>query len=398
MILAGDFIPGVCQFKLAEELQGCTILANLEGPICEDGLPPSSKVGVHLHSKSPFLRGEWIFSLANNHLMDYGEEGLAQTKEYLRANKCRFAGAGKDIEEARDPLVVEEDGARIAIFSCCERQFGMATDKTPGCAELGSWLHRKIGAVKRNGIADYVIVSCHAASEFSPWASPSLRAFYHSLVDTGADVIHGHHSHVPQGFEEYNGCPIFYGLGNFVVDPKMWQRNKNALWSNVVNISFGKDKISWNMIPCGIKCEDSVLCIAPLKGDEEREALDYVKDANLPFKNEDMCRGCWQEAASGLYPRIYATSARFFSAGEIKFSFRQRVKLICFAALDLLQAIKGSALKSRYPRFYSKVAYNLMSCPSHVDMMRTYLGLTSGSEKDSRTDEIRSAAKRLGIC
>jgi uridine kinase len=217
MYLTGDFIPEERSFKLPD-FSNEYVLSNLEGPICSATIDKGIKVGVHLRS-SPFeLKGKWAFALANNHIMDYGYDGLKQTREFLESIGIRYCGAGSTQEESRKPIILEESGCKIAVFSCCEKQFGITGESTPGCAEMGTWLYTSVRDIKQAKKVDYVIVSCHAASEFSPWVSPTLRSFYHSLIDIGVDVIHGHHSHVPQGYEVYKDRPIFYGLGNFVVD------------------------------------------------------------------------------------------------------------------------------------------------------------------------------------
>ena len=122
MILAGDFIPKNLNVHLPDEFKDCLVLANLEGPICDDSLSKSSKVGFCLHSNGEKLRSwgveRFAFSLANNHMMDFGEEGLRQTKAALASLSIPFAGAGVNEEEARQPMILEENGKRIAVFSC----------------------------------------------------------------------------------------------------------------------------------------------------------------------------------------------------------------------------------------------------------------------------------------
>ena len=397
MILAGDFIPQDREFVLDPSLLQEPILANLEGPVCSDGLEPSMKVGVCLHTVPRDWEGRWMYSLANNHMMDYCAEGLWQTKDYLERHGICSAGAGKNIIEARKPVIVVENNLKIAIFSCCERQFGMASNGEPGCAPLGVWLHSAIKQIKESHQAQAVIVSCHAASEFSPWPSPSLRSFYHSLVDAGADIIHGHHSHVPQGYEIYNGHPIFYGLGNFVVDPSMWRSNKNQLWSIVVKAHFDEKGLKWSAMPYGISEVAGKLHIRPLTGDDESNAIRYISNANYAFRGDDTCVGCWQEMAMRLYPRIYMGNLRVFLADQKRLTLKHRVKLLYFALIDMMQALIGENVNSARTLYYSKVAYNLLACQSHVDMISLYLGLTSGIVKDLRTDEIKRIADQLGV-
>ena len=80
MLLAGDFIPKALKVQLPACFNKELVLANLEGPVCADGLHVSNKVGVHLHSVPFDIPCRWAFSLANNHLMDFREEGLLQAR------------------------------------------------------------------------------------------------------------------------------------------------------------------------------------------------------------------------------------------------------------------------------------------------------------------------------
>ena len=189
MILVGDYIPQGRIARLPGLFDNRLVLANLEGPICASRLPRSNKVGICLHTVlTDRLRrsiSQFAFSLANNHMMDYCEEGLRQTLTTLDGIRVRHAGAGLTLSEARRPIILEENGYKIAVFSCCEKQFGIARENIAGCAEMGVWLYGAIREIKQSKSADYIIVSCHAASEFSPWVSPKLRSFYHSLVEAG---------------------------------------------------------------------------------------------------------------------------------------------------------------------------------------------------------------------
>lgn len=398
MLLAGDFVPNALNVQLPEQFRQELVLANLEGPICANDLQESNKVGPCLFSEPFEIPGCWAFVLANNHMMDFREEGLLQTIFFLKENSYKYAGAGKDVEEARKPLIINEKGIRIAIFSCCEKQFGVASSSQAGCAEMGLWLISAIKDVKNNDVADRVIVSCHAASEFSPWISPKLRSFYHSLIDAGADCIHGHHSHVPQGYEVYKDNPIFYGLGNFAVDVDEWAKNPNQLWSVAVNIEFKEDKIAWSPMFVGVKKVEGALQVFFLDGEHLEKAKRYIDMANEQFENNEMCLACWQEASIALYPKIYAPNTRIWFSVRHKIPFRERFKLIYFAGMDILSALTGRSLPECRSLFSAKVAYNIYCCPSHTDMISTYLGVTSGVEKDLRSWRTKVLAKGLGLC
>ena len=404
MILVGDFIPKTLGVKMPDEFRGQLVLANLEGPICDDGLPTSNKVGVCLHtSKKMFECSECsnvridesvrlAFSLANNHTMDFCEEGLRQTKEVLDAHGIPYAGAGANEEEARRPMILEEDGHRIAVFSCCERQFGMAIEDTTGCAAKGPWLYSAIHEVKASGQADFVIVSCHAASEFSPWPCPVLRDFYHSLIDAGADCIHGHHSHVPQGFEEYHGKPIFYGLGNFVVRTPDWGTFRHYLWSVVAMVHFADLRVTWQAIPYDVAVSLGMISVSE---SNDVSVLEYMNVVNRPLSGMLNLEGCWQDASCRLYPRLYAQGLRMPSVVATPLSFRDRIRKLYFAVGDVMRAILGHEMVSAKSVHYGKVSFNIFNCESHVEMIRTALGVAAGIIPDCRTEGTTSATACL---
>lgn len=401
MILAGDFIPKNLKVRLSSEFRGQQVLANLEGPICDDGLAMSGKVGICLHSNVEKLRSwgveRFAFSLANNHMMDFCEEGLRQTKTALTSHGIQFAGAGGNEEDARKPMILEEDGKRIAVFCCCERQFGMATEDVAGCAAKGAWLYEAIRGVKALGNADFAIVSCHAANEYSPWVSPSLHDFYHSLVDAGADCVHGHHAHVPQGYEEYKGKPIFYGLGNFVVDSTSWASNVNQLWSVVADVHFAVDRVSWSVTPYCVQVADGEICVRRAEGDRLTSCSSYLACANRQFENRRMLVSCWQEASVRLYRRVYEQLLRAPSLENHRLSMRDALRKLVFAAGDAIRALTLSERRTKKSLLYGKVIYNYFNCQSHVETVGEALGVLTGSEPDLRSPETCRLANQLGV-
>ncbi len=400
MILAGDFIPKNYMIRLPDEFRSQIVLANLEGPICEDGLPMSDKVGVCLHTTSSEQLfesiGTFAFSLANNHMMDFREEGLLQTQQALAAHNIPFAGAGRCEVDACKPMILNENGKRVAVFCCCERQFGMATEETVGCAEKNVWLYNAIRKIKQSGKADYVIVSCHAASEFSLWVSPALHDFYHSLIDAGADCIQGHHSHVPQGYEKYKGRPIFYGLGNFLVDPKMWVSNPDQLWSIVVDVKFG-DTIEWYIMPYVVNCSSDSQTLVVEKITDKSRASEYMSAANFQFLSRERLIGCWQEASVRIYHKLYEQTLRAPSTVRRRLSMRDVLRKGMFALKDLLNIATFSEYPTRKSMRYAKTIYNYFNCESHVQMISTALGVLTGSEDDLRTPEMSCLADKMGL-
>ncbi len=216
-------------FKLIENhLSGIDILfINLEGPIYK-GNSIRTDVKTVLSNNPAILekigdRGICIFNLANNHIMDYGLEGLAYTIKLLKKNRINYVGAGLDYAEANKELIIDYNGITIAFlaFTSNESHVGavLADEKNPGCAsyrELDDVLN-KIYTLKNN--ADIVCVSLHWGHEYHLYPSYEQVSIARSLVDAGANYVIGHHPHVVQGIEMYKDSLIVYSLGNFFLPP-----------------------------------------------------------------------------------------------------------------------------------------------------------------------------------
>jgi poly-gamma-glutamate synthesis protein (capsule biosynthesis protein) len=168
-------------------------------------------------------------SLANNHVLDWGREGLTETLAILRSMGIRAAGAGLDREQAFAPAILPAPGGRILVFAVGVCDSGIprdweASDARPGIALLPDLssdaideLRRRVGRVKQPG--DIVLLSIHWGGNWGYGISPDHREFAHSALDVaGVDLIHGHSSHHPKGLEVHNGKLILYGCGDFLND------------------------------------------------------------------------------------------------------------------------------------------------------------------------------------
>lgn len=167
--------------------------------------------------------------LANNHVLDFGHEGLADTLDSLADAGLRTAGAGGDLDEARRPATVAvPGGGRVVVFSCGMASSGIpaswaATADHPGVdfllgpSEAGAAeIADRVQAIKRLG--DMVVVSVHWGSNWGYELAPGQVHFAHRLIDQGVDVVHGHSSHHLRPIEIYAGKLILYGCGDFIDD------------------------------------------------------------------------------------------------------------------------------------------------------------------------------------
>jgi len=168
-------------------------------------------------------------SLANNHILDFEEQGLRDTLHTLDAAGIRHAGAGIDASAAAMPALLEVHGAspcRVALlaFTDNERAFA-ADDRHPGTNYLeislqAETLARVADAIARARAqgADWVVFSNHWGANFIERPAPDFRRFAQRVIELGADVYFGHSAHLCQGIEIHLGRPILYDTGDFIDD------------------------------------------------------------------------------------------------------------------------------------------------------------------------------------
>lgn len=169
-------------------------------------------------------------ALANNHVLDWGYSGLAETLETLRRAGVKSAGAGMDLKEAEDPAVIEMHGkGRVVVFCFGSVTSGIplhwaASEDSPGVnllkslsGEEASHIREQVLGTKQPG--DIVIASIHWGGNWGYEIPHEQREFAHMLIDkAGVDIVHGHSSHHAKGIEVYRERLILYGCGDFLND------------------------------------------------------------------------------------------------------------------------------------------------------------------------------------
>lgn len=237
LMVGGEFISYAEKRKLSHlypferiepHISGADIFfLNLEGPIFQ-GSDRRPDVTTILSNNAHVIdlltrQGICVLSLSNNHIMDYGVEGLNHTTALLKKSNLYYVGAGRNREEAGRELIIEHKGRRIAFLAFTTNESHVnaiiADSQTAGC---DSFLDRdriaqKIRILSEN--VDIICVSLHWGHEFFLYPSWEQINMARSLVDAGAKYVIGHHPHVAQGIEEYKGSIIMYSLGNLFFPP-----------------------------------------------------------------------------------------------------------------------------------------------------------------------------------
>ena len=209
-------------------------LINLETSITATGAPwPGKGIHYRMHPANvPLLTvaGIDVAALANNHVLDWGYAGLAETLATLHQARIRTAGAGRNRSAAAAPAMVELAGkGRVLVFAFGAASSGIpatwgATAERAGVnllPELSAAAVDGIGAevrrVKRPG--DVVVASLHWGGNWGYDIAPGQQPFAHELLDrAGVDLVHGHSSHHVQGIEVYQEKLILYGCGDLLSD------------------------------------------------------------------------------------------------------------------------------------------------------------------------------------
>ncbi|NLM94891.1 MAG: CapA family protein [Firmicutes bacterium] len=212
--------------QVAPTLKGADLVfANLECPLGVGGRFLNMFRGEPESVWGLAYGGVDVVSLANNHILDYDNQVLFQTMDILGEAGIGFAGAGRNLAEARTPLIVEQGGLRIAFLAYTEMWFvytrephnWAATDILPGVAPARLDLVKEDVRSARKQ-ADVVVVSFHWGQEYKEEPTQAQYELGRGAVDAGAHLVLGHHPHVLQGVEFYKGGVIVYSLGNFVFD------------------------------------------------------------------------------------------------------------------------------------------------------------------------------------
>jgi len=238
--------------KISHFLRGIDIVfGNLEGPIVKN--PPDFLDNSLKFAFNPeVIKGaSWshfnLFSLANNHTPDMGKEGFEETKKHLKKYQIDFTGNpfyyqpnSKDI-----PFIAEN-----IIFSAFNQilPFGIKDEEMINSV-------KEMHSLNPN---KFLIISLHWGKEYQLNHSLVQQKLAHRIIEVGADLIIGHHPHVVQNLEKYQGKLIFYSLGNFIFDQYFSKETQQGL---AVGLEIYPDELVFNLFPLQIDISQPALMV-----------------------------------------------------------------------------------------------------------------------------------------
>ena len=355
LLFAGDFRPtllkkGLFSEDLCEIIEGTDFFAlNLEAPIT-DSCTKISKTGSNF--KIPLELIDYInfdcltaFTLSNNHIRDYGCQGVKDTLNICRQKGIQTIGAGLNINEAKKPLIIELMGKKLCLLNYSEKEFNSATINKAGANGFDIIdAIQQIKEEKRNN--DFVIVIYHGGIEYHHLPTPEIVKLFKFLIDIDVDVVISHHTHRYSGVSYYNNKPIIYGLGNLLA-PCQSKVTNDWLIGVMAKITFSDTIINTELIPT--KMCKNFFSVDTLKGTLQHEILNHLKKITDIIENENQLYDYWEVENEKEISRL----ANLIKSDSI-LEYRLRKYL-------------PSPLKSNISSFKLKNIMNLLRCTSLRD-------------------------------
>ncbi len=242
ILSAADLTVGVYNASMSDRIEqtGCQITYQLVSR--PNNAPAMARAGFDL------------LSVATNHIKDCGvmktwcDLALYDTLDNLHTAGLQTVGAGKDLDEALQPVVLEANGVRFGFVSLGDSKMDdsvFATSSAPGIAFLNDENARRAVAAAK-AAADVVIALPHWGSEYNQTPNWNQLEQTRYLVDAGVDLIVGNHAHMVQAVGQMKDVPVFFGLGNFVFDQDLHEQ-RQALILKVH--FFGTHYVGYELIP-----------------------------------------------------------------------------------------------------------------------------------------------------
>lgn len=239
LFAAGDAVSLVGEDLLQHLREADYRIFNLEVPLT-DISSPIDKCGPALIAPVSTVKGYQALgadclTIANNHIMDQGEQGLFSTLNALNNSGISYVGGGKDLSEAEKPLIFTVEGKIFGIYACAEHEFSIAGENTPGANPFDP-LESLDHVVELKKQCDYLIVLYHGGKEHYRYPSPNLQKICRKLVQKGADLVICQHSHCVGCEEKYLNGTIVYGQGNFLFDD-----SESEFWKTSLLVQIGEN-------------------------------------------------------------------------------------------------------------------------------------------------------------
>jgi len=266
-------------------------IGNLEAPFGTKGVKFDKKFNFMVHPR--YARGLVdagfnVLNIANNHIMDFGEQALISTMETLDSIGIRYCGAGTNAANAGKPAILDYCGIKVGFIGCSltfPEEFWAKKDSAGTFYPRENELIQHIHDSEQQ--ADFTVVSFHWGQELRTTPKPYQQFYAHLAIDAGADLILGHHPHVLQGLEIYNDRLIIYSLGNFAFGSysnkskdsiilKTYLTTGGLLYARVIPISVLNNQVAFQPRVLKGKQTEAVLAYLNTISQELNQGTDII--------------------------------------------------------------------------------------------------------------------------
>jgi len=263
-LFLGDVVP----YKPLRFRNDLKTVINLECPIIKGGIPEGGKINLKVSENylgDIFGSSLFCVNIGNNHILDYGLEGLTSTINELEILKTYYFGLNRSNDSKYDPLIIKMGDMSIAFFSavCSSTSPLLAVDEAFRLSELDTDTLVQEIAQLRPSVAR-IVVYIHWGREESSYPEPQDIITARQLVDNGVDIVIGSHAHAPQPVERYRNGIIAYNLGNFIM-PGLRNVPSYFSGSGEAQSTYNKNKMPWNRISWGVAIDMSTLDFKVMK-------------------------------------------------------------------------------------------------------------------------------------
>ena len=360
LTFAGDFVPNKKTLKLIHEnrmqefapevskklKQSDFSIVNLEAPLTTKK-NPIEKTGNNFmaHPDNAKLIKDMGFdavTLANNHILDQNNKGVFDTINSCEKVGLKTVGASKNLESAKEPLIIEVKNKKIGIINLCEQEFNIATENTSGANPFTAIdAYYQISDLKPK--VDHLIVIFHGGLEYHHIPLPGFLKNCKFMVDCGADAVVCHHTHYISGYEYYKNKPIFYGLGNFFAESR--RKDDELIYSFILSLVIdNNNEIQFKIH--GIKI-DTVSTKVKIENDNKIEKL--IDKYNSIMNNKTEFSSYWEEIIKCKSPRYINLIT---SKSKIEYQIKKRIPF-----LNITNKLTSQRIK------------NLIRCESHREIL-----------------------------
>lgn len=278
-----DFVGGRLDYpfqRLSLLPRSDVFMANLENPVTYRTQKVKKEFNFKMNPRYLSVlqsAGINVVTLANNHTLDYGPEGLLDSIHYLDSVGIKHVGAGRNLAEARKPVVLEVKGLRIGFLGYFGGGTFAAGVSRPGVApRFEATLRNDIQRLRQNDKVGYVVVNIHWGKEKALYPQQWQISLAHLAADAGADLVVGHHPHVLQGIEKYKNAVIAYSLGNFLFGGN----TRSTYDTAILKVELARDLTRISVIPIHVEDWQPRVC-SDLEGDR---IVNSVRKLSLRFQ------------------------------------------------------------------------------------------------------------------